>query len=438
MIERYSRPAMAAIWSEDHKLAQWLRVEGAVSEAWAAEGVVPESALESIRAARVDLARVAHHFQATRHDVNAFLRAVGETMDEQGRQWLHYGLTSNDVIDTAQSLQMVGALDLLSEDLQELGKVLERQAVAHAYTLMVGRTHGVHADPTSFGLKMLLWLDEVRRHLARLGQLRERVAVGKISGAVGTHANVPPSVEERACAALGLAPAPVSTQILQRDRHAEFVTTLALVAGSLEKFATEVRNLQRTEILEVEEPFHQGQTGSSAMPHKRNPELSERVTGLSRVMRGYAVSALENISLWHERDLSNSSLERVVLPDASLLLDYMLATFTYVMDGLQVYPERMRRNLEITRGTLFSQRVLLALVERGLERPTAYGIVQPLAQRAWIEGLSFRDLLRADPQVRAQLSEPELDALFDTDYHLRYVEDAFRRLGVSLPPEARP
>jgi len=316
-------------------------------------------------------------------------------------------------------------------------EVLQRRAIEHKGTIMIGRTHGVHAEPTTFGLKLLLWLEEMRRNAHRLAEARESIAVGKISGAVGTHATVPPEVQEKACAALGLKPAPVSSQILQRDRHAQFVLTLALIAASLEKFATEIRGLQRTEVREVEEPFSPGQTGSSAMPHKRNPELCERVCGLARLIRGHAVTALENVALWHERDISHSSAERIILPDSCLALDYILSLFARVLRDMRVYPDRMKENLELTRGLVFSQRVLIALIEKGMLRETAYELVQEKAMRAWDEGQDFRELLRQDAGVGKLLPQKELEALFDYGYYLRYMDEIFERAGVVKTAQAK-
>jgi len=430
LIERYTNPEMGRIWSEKTKLDTWLAVEVAACEAWAEIGVIPQEAIPGIRQASYDLARVEEVFRETRHDVTAFLKAVQETIGPEGR-YIHFGLTSSDVIDTALSLQLVRAAGILEGDIVGLLEVLERRAIEFKDTLMIGRTHGVHAEPTTFGLKLAIWVDEMRRNLARLREARRVIAVGKLSGAVGTHANVPPEVEELACARLGLEPAPVSTQVIQRDRHAQFVTTLAIIAASLEKFALEIRHLQRTEVREVEEPFGAGQTGSSAMPHKRNPELTERICGLSRVIRGHALTALENVALWHERDISHSSTERVILPDSCILLDYMLQLFTNVMARLEVYPERMKQNLEMTKGLIFSQRVLLALIEKGMSRQQAYEIVQRNAMRVWKENAAFRDLLGADPEVTRLLPSGELAELFQYDYHLAHVEDSFRRLGLS-------
>ncbi|HEX5506455.1 MAG TPA: adenylosuccinate lyase [Thermomicrobiales bacterium] len=433
MIEKYTRPAMGAIWSEERKIALWLKVEVAVCEAWAEEGAIPAEALPAIRAATVDLARMREIERETEHDVIAFLRAASETAGEAGR-FIHLGLTSSDVIDTALSLQVLEALDLLLADVDELRAAIGELALRHKDTVMIGRTHGIHAEPTTFGLKLAGWYDELGRARRRLAASRADMAVGKISGAVGTHANVPPVVEERVCAALGLAPAPVSTQIVQRDRHAAFIATLAVVASSLDKFATEIRHLQRTEVREAAEPFGAGQQGSSAMPHKRNPVLTERVSGLARVLRGYSVAALETVPLWHERDISNSSAERIVFPDACIALDYTLALTTRIMRGLSVYPERMRRNLDMTQGLVYSQRVLLALVEAGLDRQVAYKLVQRAAMRAWAEETPLLGLLEAEPEVTRRLPPAELAALFDPDYHVRFVDEAFRRVGL-LPAE---
>ena len=429
MIDRYSRPKMKRVWSDENYYGKWLQVELAVCEAWTEEGVIPWEDMEKLRRARYDHQRMEEIFQVTRHDVLSFTRSVTEGLGEEGR-WIHLGLTSNDVKDTAMSLQLVEAGQILTEDLDALGAAIESQALAHRDTPMMGRTHGVHAEPITFGLKLALWLDEVRRNRERLQQAIESVRVGKISGAVGTHATVPPQVEDRVCGRLGLGVAPVSNQILQRDRHAHFVTTLALIAASLEKFATEVRSLQRTEVREVEEPFGEGQTGSSSMPHKRNPELSERVCGLARLIRGHSVTALENVALWHERDISHSSAERLILPDSCLALDYILDLFTHVVSSLRVYPERMWQNMESTRGLVFSQRVLLALVEKGLSRDTAYGLVQRNSMRSWDEGLDFRTLMKSEAEVTEYVSADELDGLFDYGYYLRYAEETFRRIGL--------
>ena len=430
MIDRYSRPRMKKVWSDENKYGKWLQVELAVCEAWAEEGVVPSEDMEKLRGARYDHQRMEEIFQRTRHDVTAFLSSVTERLGQEGR-WLHLGLTSSDVIDTALSLQLVEAGQLLTEDVDELRDALKAGAMAYRDTPMMGRTHGIHAEPITLGLKLALWWEEMGRQRGRLQSALTSVRVGKVSGAVGTHATVPPHVEERVCQELGLNVAPVSSQIVQRDRHAHFVTTLALIAASLEKFATEIRSLQRTEVREVEEPFDEGQTGSSSMPHKRNPELSERICGLARLIRGHSVTALENVALWHERDISHSSAERLIFPDSCLALDYSLGLLTQIMQGLRVYPARMRQNMESTRGLLFSQRVLLALIEKGLARERAYELVQRNAMRSWDEELDFRDLLKSDAEVTSYLSTDELSGLFDYDYYLRYVKDTFRRIGLA-------
>jgi len=429
MIERYSRPQMKKAWSEESKFDKWLKVELAVCEAWAELGVIPAEDIPKIRSARYDLGRIGEILEETRHDMTAFLGAVAESLGAESR-FIHLGLTSSDIMDTALSLQLVEAADLLAEDISALIGVLKERAVEHKDTLTMGRTHGVHAEPTTFGLKMALWVEEMKRNQGRLAEARKGVAVGKISGAVGTYATVPPAVERAACAKLGLEAAPISSQVLQRDRHAQFVTTLAIIAGSLEKFATEIRGLQRTEVQEAEEPFGKGQTGSSAMPHKRNPELCERICGLARLVRGHALTSMENIALWHERDISHSSAERIILPDACLVLDYVLSLFTSVMSGLRVHAERMRQNLELTGGLIFSQRVLLALIEKGLGRQQAYELVQRNAMKAWEEGLELLPLLKEDGEVGARLSPAELESLFDYGYYLRYVDEVFQRLGL--------
>ncbi len=429
MIERYSRPQMKKVWSDGSKFDKWLRVEIAVSEAWVELGAIPKEALTKIKAARFDLARIDEILKVTHHDMTAFLGSVAESLGDESR-FVHLGLTSSDVMDTALSLQMVEAASILEKDIDELIRALEAKAVEHKHTIVIGRTHGVRAEPTTFGLKLALWVEEMKRNRYRLAEARKVVSVGKISGAVGTYASVPPQVEKIACGRLGVEQAPLSSQILQRDRHAQFVTTLAIIASSLEKFATEIRGLQRTEILEVEEPFEPGQTGSSAMPHKRNPELCERVCGLSRLIRGHALTSMENIALWHERDISHSSAERIILPDSCLVLDYILDKFIYIMKGLQVYPERMKENLEITKGLIFSQRVLIALIEKGLVRDQAYEIVQRNSMKAWKERVSFLRLLEKDPDVNSRLSEGELEGLFDYGYYLKHVDEAFERVGL--------
>ena len=432
MIERYSRPQMKKIWSDKSKFDKWLEVEIAVCEAWTEKGEIPKEAIPKIRKATYNLDRIAEFLRVTHHDVTAFLKSVAESLGEESR-FIHLGLTSSDVMDTALSLQLKDAANILAQDITELISTLENKAIEHKYTIMIGRTHGVHAEPTTFGLKLALWVEEMRRNAQRLEDAKRIVSVGKISGAVGTYATVSPEVEKIACQKLGLTPAPISSQIIQRDRHAQFIATLAITASSLEKFATEIRSLQRTEILEVEEPFEPGQTGSSAMPHKRNPELCERICGLARLIRGYVTTSLENIALWHERDISHSSAERIILPDSCLALDYMLSLLTPVIKELKVYPENMRRNLELTQGLIFSQRVLLALIGKGLNREEAYEMVQRNAMEAWQQKKSFLSLLEADNRVTAHLTRSELESLFDYNYYLKHVDSIFERLGLVSP-----
>ncbi len=429
MIERYSRPQMAGIWTDAGKLDRWLRVEVAVVDAWADAGRVPREDAEKVRGARYVLDDVARYQAETHHDVTAFLKSVADSLGPEGR-WVHLGLTSQDVWDTATALQLVDSATLLEENLHALREVLEQRALEFKDTLCIGRTHGVHAEPTTFGLKLAGWVAEVRRAQGRLAEAKAGISYGKISGAVGTHATVPPDVEEKVCQHLGLYPEPVSTQVVPRDRHAYFVATLALIAASLERMAQEIRHLQRTEVLEAEEPFAEGQTGSSAMPHKRNPELCERICGLARVVRGYAMTSFENVALWHERDISHSSTERITLPDSCILLDYMLDMFTGIMRGLNVYPQRMRENLELTQGLVFSQRVLLALIETGLSRQDAYAIVQRNSMAAWKERRPFRGLLDADADVTSRLDARKLDEIFDYGVYTAHVDDSFRRLGL--------
>ena len=429
MIDRYSRPAMKRVWSDENKAELWLKVELAVCEAWTQEGVIPQEDMERLRGAKYDHARMMEILEVVRHETNAFLSSVTEGLGPEGR-WLHLGLTSSDKLDTALGLQLGQAGELLLQDLDEAIEALEGQAVKHKDTIMMGRTHGVHAEPVTFGLKVALWWDEMRRQRGRLMAALEDVRVGKISGAVGTHATVPPSVEDRVCQELGLEVAAVSNQIIQRDRYAHFISTLALIAASLEKIATEIRSLQRTEIHELEEPFDEGQKGSSSMPHKRNPELSERICGLARLIRGHSVTALENVALWGERDISHSSAERIILPDACLALDYILSIFTRVMRDLRVYPQRMWENIESSQGLIFSQRVLLELVDKGLAREDAYAIVQRNAMTGWDEGRDFRELIKSDKEAATYLSESELNELFDYGYYTRYVDETFQRLGL--------
>ena len=429
MIDRYSRPAMKKVWSDENKSELWLKVELAVCEAWTQEGVIPQEDMELLRGAKYNHARMMEILAVVRHETNAFLSSVTEGLGPEGR-WLHLGLTSSDKLDTALGLQLGEAGAILLQDMDDAIAALETQAVKHKDTIMMGRTHGVHAEPITFGLKAALWWEEMRRQRARLVLALDDVRVGKISGAVGTHATVPPSVEDRVCQELGLEVAAVSNQIIQRDRYAHFISTLALIAATLEKIATEVRSLQRTEIHELEEPFDEGQKGSSSMPHKRNPELSERICGLARLIRGHSVTALENVALWGERDISHSSAERIILPDACLALDYILSIFTRVMGDLRVYPQRMWENIESSRGLIFSQRVLLELVDKGLAREDAYAIVQRNAMTGWDEGRDFRELIKSDKEAATYLSEGELNELFDYGYYTRYVDETFQRLGL--------
>ena len=429
MIDRYSRPAMKRVWSEENKCQKWLEVELAVCEAWTEEGVIPLEDMVLLRSAKYNHQRMTEILVTVRHETNAFLTSITEQIGPEGR-WLHLGLTSSDKLDTAMGLQFVEAGDLLLQDMDEAIEALRGQAVRHKDTIMMGRTHGVHAEPITFGLKVALWWEELRRQRARLVEALATVRVGKISGAVGTHATVPPSVEDRVCQRLGLDVATVSNQVVQRDRHAHFILTLALIAASLEKFATEIRSLQRTEIHELEGPFDEGQKGSSSMPHKRNPALSERICGLARLVRGHSVTALENVALWGERDISHSSAERIIIPDACLAVDYILSIFTRVIKDLRVYPERMWANIESSLGLIFSQRVLLALVDKGMAREDAYQIVQCNAALGWDNHQDFRQLLKSDAEATAYLSVEELEELFDYSYYTRYVDDTFQRLGL--------
>lgn len=428
MIPRYSRPEMARIWSDESRYGAWLEVELAATEVLADRGVVPREALQAIREkARFDAARIDEIEREVRHDVIAFVTNVAENVGPHGR-WLHYGLTSSDVVDTALSLQMRRACDLVREGLRALMAAVRARAEEHRDTPMMGRTHGMHAEPTTFGLKLALWYAELRRHVARLERAREAISVGKVSGAVGTFSHLPPEVEEAVCARLGLAPAPVSSQVLQRDRHGEVLSTLALIAATLEKMGVEIRHLQRTEVGEVEEPFAAGQKGSSAMPHKRNPVGCEQVCGLARVVRANALAALEDVALWHERDISHSSVERVIVPDSFLALDHMLHRMTEIVRGLVVHPERMRRNVESTRGVVYSGRVLLALTARGMRREDAYRVVQGHALAAFEGGDDFRQRLARDPEVKAVLGEPELAELFRLEPYLAHTRAIFARV----------
>src|SRR5258708_1193819 len=428
MIERYSLPEMAAIWSAAHKTDTWLQVELLVCEGWAREGVIPADAIEKIRKARYNAERMNEIEQETHHDVISFLRSIQEQLGPEGR-FIHLGLTSSDVLDTALAVQLKAAGIVLSEALAKLIHTVEQAARQYKYTLMVGRTHGIHAEPMTFGLKLALWVDELRRGQARLAAALEQVTVGKISGAVGTHATIPPQIEEFVCEKLGIGVAPVSNQIVQRDRHAHFMTTLALLGSSLEKMAQEIRHLQRTELSEAFEPFGSGQQGSSAMPHKRNPELCERICGLARVLRGFSVTAMEDVALWHERDISHSSAERITIPDACTLIHYMLHIFTKVIKGLQVDTVRMQANLNMTGGLVYSQRILLALIDKGVGRQEAYKLVQRNAKKVWsmtsqgyIQGPALLESLSSDPDVTSRLSRAELEELTNTDYYIKYID----------------
>jgi adenylosuccinate lyase len=429
MIERYTRPEMARVWSEQNKADKWLQIEIAVCDAWAKRGVVPTEALAKIRGAKFDLDQWAEYELEMHHHFNAWLRSVADSLGEESR-FVHFGLTSYDVEDTALALRLMEATELLEKGVAELMDAIAVLAKEHKTTEMMGRSHGVHAEPISFGLKLAGWYDEMRRNSHRLIDAKEQISYGKISGPVGSHATVPPDLEDEVCGGLGLMVEPISTQIVHRDRHAFFVGTLAVIAASLDRFATEIRHLQRTEVLEVEEPFSAGQTGSSSMPHKRNPEKSERISGLARLMRGYSMTSLDNVALWHERDISHSSAERVVLPDACIVLDYMLDLFAFIVRGLQVYPERMKENMEASYGLVFSQRVMLALIDKGMSRQDAYKIVQGNAMKSWEARTPYLDFLLDDERVTSQLSRDELASLFDYGWYLRHVDESFRRIGL--------
>ena len=430
MIERYSREKMTNIWSEQNRFEAWLEVEILACEAWSKLGHIPEEDVKLIREnAKVDVDRAKEIEQETRHDVVAFTRQVSETLGEE-RKWVHYGLTSTDVVDTALSYVVKQANEIIEKDLERFLEVLKNKAIEHKTTLMMGRTHGVHAEPTTFGIKMALWYTEMKRNLERFKRVREEIEVGKMSGAVGTFANIPPEIEEHVCKELGLDCAPVSTQTLQRDRHAYYIATLGLIATSIEKFAVEVRGLQKTETREVEEAFAKGQKGSSAMPHKRNPIGSENVTGLARVIRGYITTAYENVPLWHERDISHSSAERIMLPDVTIALDYALNRFTNIIDRLTVYPENMKKNIDKTFGLIYSQRVMLTLINKGMVREEAYDIVQPKAMESWETQTPFRTLIEQDSRITELLDAKELDECFDENHHLNQVDTIFKRAGI--------
>ncbi len=431
MIERYTLPEMGEIWTDTYKLKTWLEVEIAVCEAQAELGYIPADAVAEIKAkADFDPQRVLEIEAEVRHDVIAFLTNVNEYVGDAGR-YIHLGLTSSDVLDTGLALQMVASLNLILEKLEELIQAIRYQAQQHRNTIMVGRSHGIHAEPITFGFKLAGWLAEVLRNRDRLVKLRQDIAVGKISGAVGTYANVDPKIEELACQKLGLKPDCASTQVISRDRHAEYVQQLALLGASIERFAVEIRNLQRTDVLEVEEFFSKKQKGSSAMPHKRNPIRSERLTGMARVIRGNAVAALENVALWHERDISHSSVERVILPDSCILTHFMLREITGLVKNLLVYPENMKRNMNVYGGVIFSQRVMLTLVEKGMNREEAYRVVQGCAHTAWnTQDGDFRKLIEADATVQEMLSPEEITACFDPNHHLKNLDEIYQRLGI--------
>ena len=430
MIERYSRPKMKFVWSDKNKYDKWLKIEIAVCEAWNKAGLIPEHDIVKIRKAKYDYNLFYEILDRTKHDMTAFLQSTTANLGPEGR-WIHQGLTTSDVWDTATSLQLVEAAQLLDFELEQLEAALKQKAIKHKNTLMMGRTHGVHAEPITFGLKIALWWDEVKRGRKRLYEATSSISVGKLSGPVGTHATVPPSIEKDVCDLLGLSPAPVSNQVIQRDRHAHFITTLALIAATLEKIATEIRGLQRTEVREVEEPFAEGQTGSSSMPHKRNPQLTERVCGLARLIRGHSITAIENVALWGERDISHSSAERVILPDSCLALDYITNLLTGVIEELRIHEDRMLENMELTRGLVFSQRTMLLLVEKGLAREDSYKIVQENSMKTWDDGLDFRELISNDRRVTDIVSPQELSELFDYSHYTKYVDDIFDKAFLS-------
>ncbi|MDQ5985524.1 MAG: Adenylosuccinate lyase [Syntrophus sp. SKADARSKE-3] len=428
MIPRYSRKEMSRIWSPENRYQRWLDIEILACEAMADLGQIPVEALKNIKTrAAIDITRIEEIENVTKHDVIAFVTSVAEKIGEDGR-FVHMGLTSSDVLDTSFAMLLVESAEILLCDLDQLLSVLRKKAFEHKNTLMIGRSHGIHAEPVTFGLKMALWYQEMERNRVRLVRAKESVGVGKISGAVGTFSFIDPTVEAYVCGKLGLKPAPISTQIIQRDRHAEFFTTLAIIASSIDKFTQEIRLLQRTEVREAEEYFSPGQKGSSAMPHKRNPVLSENLSGLARMMRSYAVAALEDIPLWHERDISHSSVERVIGPDATILLDFMLARLTTLIDKLIVYPERMLQNLAMTRGVIFSQMVLLTLIDKGMSRENAYAVVQRNAMKSWLESLEFRTLLSDDQEVMSFLTIDDLDRVFRVDNFLTKVDFIFERV----------
>ncbi|MEO2550260.1 adenylosuccinate lyase [Enterococcus casseliflavus] len=431
MLERYTRPEMGAIWTDQNRYQAWLEVEILADEAWAELGEIPKEDVALIREkATFDIERILEIEAQTRHDVVAFTRAVSESLGDESK-WVHYGLTSTDVVDTAYGYLMKQANDLIREDLNRFVTIIGEKAKEYKHTVMMGRTHGVHAEPTTFGLKLALWYAEMKRNVERFERAAKGVEAGKISGAVGTFANIPPFVEEYVCEKLGIRAQDISTQVLPRDLHAEYFSAMALIATSIEKFATEIRGLQKSETREVEEFFAKGQKGSSAMPHKRNPIGSENMAGLARVVRGHMVTAYENVSLWHERDISHSSAERIIIPDTTILIDYMLNRFGNIVKNLTVFPENMKRNMNATFGLIYSQRVMLKLIDHGMTREQAYDLVQPKTAQAWDEQTDFRPLLEADPAITDVLSKADLDDAFDYNHHLKQVDTIFERVGLA-------
>ncbi|PZC40445.1 MAG: adenylosuccinate lyase [Chloroflexi bacterium] len=428
MITRYDIKEISDIWSDKNKFETWLKVEVAASEAWHYEGTVPKDDIDKIKSnAKVDSDKVIEYINITHHDVTAFIKNVNESLGDEQR-WIHYGLTSQDVWDTSTNLQIIEAINFLETQIRTLKDVIYQTAIKHKMTPCIGRTHGIHAEPTTFGLKLLVWVESLNRQLERISLAKKQISVGQFSGPVGTHATVPPSVEQKACELLGLDVAKVTTQVIQRDRHAFVLEVLANIGSSLESFATELRHLQRTEVREIQEPFATGQTGSSSMPHKRNPELCERITGLARVLRGYSNTALENVALWHERDISHSGAERIIFPDSTGLLAYMLQIFTGVMKDLIVFPEQMKKNIDHTKGLIFSSKVMLILVEKGLSREEAYNIVQRYSAQVIDQDKNFRSLLDSDDEIANLVSKKELDNIFDINQYLIHVEETFNRV----------
>ncbi len=428
MIHRYTRPEMGNIWEPENKFRKWLDIEILCCEAMAEFGDIPKSVVKEIKKkADFDIKRIDEIESTVKHDVLAFLSNLEESIGGLSR-YIHKGLTSSDILDTSLSILMGEAADIIINDIKELLKATKKRVYEFKDTVMIGRSHGIHAEPITFGLKLALWYEEMKRNLDRMKTAKERISYGKLSGAVGTYSNIDPKVEEYVCKRLGLKPAPVSNQIIQRDRHAEYLTTLAIIASSIDKFATEIRHLQRTEVLEVEEPFEKGQKGSSAMPHKRNPVGCENLSGLARIVRANALASMENIPLWHERDISHSSVERVIIPDSTILIDFMLVRFSNILKYLIVYPDNMIKNLKLTKGLVFSQRVLLQLTDKGLSREEAYGLVQSKAMHVWKKGGDFKRLLQSDRTVRKYLSKKEIDDCFDLKYYLRNVKRIFKRV----------